>query len=370
MHARKLFVLLLLVVLILAIGQTRLVNASGTLDQQQTDHSNDVAFYNGPTNPQLFAQVITAGLSGGLTEVDLAISRGAFVTCSSCGPVVVEIHESSPTGTLLASTSEPASGFPETSNPSFFAFNFAAPASVSAGNQYAIVVTTSSTNIPDVYIIGVSATSSFPYSNDNPPNWAYIYLGASWTHDNLPYDLAFKTYVTPASCIATAAGGATACPHTSSGALSSFTAVSVGSLSPAPPSGVTFPFGLFSITENGLSPGQSVTVTITLSAPLPGGTFAYWKLESGTWTQLLSASLDPTRTIISLPLTADSSGTIIDPGGPTVSPTQPPTHPLNVGGDLLPVNLVQVLGPWVAALLALTVVVLQTLVIRRKNSKA
>ena len=170
-------------------------------------------------------------------------------------------------------------------------------------------------------------------------------------------------------CISTAAGGATACAQTSPGVLSGFSAVSVGSVSPPPPSGVTFPFGLFSITVSGLSPGQTVTMTITLSAPLPAGTFSYWKFESGAWTQFPSASIDSTRTIITLTLTADSSGTVNDPGGPAIPPPPQPTHPLNVGGEMLPLNLIQVLGPWIAAMLTLTVVAVEMLVVRKKNRK-
>ena len=48
--------------------------------------------------------------------------------------------------------------------------------------------------------------------------------------------------------------------------------------------------------------------------------------------------------------------------------TQPAVHPLNVGGEMLPMNLLQVLAPWVAAVLALTVVAVATLVVRKKRN--
>jgi len=64
---------------------------------------------------------------------------------------------------------------------------------------------------------------------------------------------------------------------------------------------------------------------------------------------------------------------VVDPIPPptTTTTTVPPpaVHPLNVGGEMFPVNLLQVLGPWVAAMLALTVVAVETLVIRKKKNR-
>ena len=381
LRAKSLIVLLLLVVLILAIGQTRLVYASGTLDQHQDViycilSSCGVFFCTSFCTASYWAQLFTAGLTGGLTEVDLAISTWIYA-CTGCSPVTVEIHAGSPTGALLASTSEPASAIPAETLPptlSFFAFNFATPASVSSGSVYAIVVGSSSTLIPqNAFKIGVSPTGSFPYSGSHPGDIAYnLPPGGSWIATSA-FDLAFKTYVTAVTCVPTAAGGATACPKTSAGALSSFSAVSVSSVSPPPPSGLTFPFGLFSITENGLSPGQTVTVTITLSAPLPSGTFAYWKLESGTWTQFSSASLDSTRTVITLTLTADATGTVNDPGGPTITPTTPttfqPVHQTPVGGVMLPSLGLSALLPWALVLSLLGVVSVESFRVKRRTKR-
>jgi hypothetical protein len=116
---------------------------------------------------------------------------------------------------------------------------------------------------------------------------------------------------------------------------------------------LAFPDGLFSFTISGLSPGATVTVTVTLSSPLPAGSFSYWKFQSGAWSQFSSASLDSTRTIITLTFTADASGTVTDPGGPVIVP--PP-----VGGVVEPVNKLAVFAPYVALLglvSAVTVVV-------------
>jgi hypothetical protein len=123
---------------------------------------------------------------------------------------------------------------------------------------------------------------------------------------------------------------------------------------------LTFPYGLFSITVPGLLAGQTVTVTITLSSPLPAGSFSYWKFQSGAWTQFTSASLDSTRTIITLTLTADSTGKIVDPGGPAV-----PLLP--VGGEMIPINQVQVLAPWLALIAALIILSVEALIKGRRT---
>ena len=49
--------------------------------------------------------------------------------------------------------------------------------------------------------------------------------------------------------------------------------------------------------------------------------------------------------------------------------SQPAVHPLNVGGEMLPVNIPQVLAPWLVVMLASTVVAVETLVVRRKRSR-
>jgi hypothetical protein len=111
------------------------------------------------------------------------------------------------------------------------------------------------------------------------------------------------------------------------GAFTSITATALSSVSPAPPSGLLFPAGLFSFTISGLRAGSTVTVTITLPSPLPAGSFSYWKFSGGVWSQYSSASLDSTRTIITLTFTAPASGTVTDPGGPTIPAASTPITP-------------------------------------------
>jgi len=144
----------------------------------------------------------------------------------------------------------------------------------------------------------------------------------------------------PSGCIGTAAGNAETCSSVSGGTLSGFTAVSVSSVSTLPPSGYSFPYGLFSFTVSGLSAAQTVTVTMTLSSPLPSGDFSYWKFHGGSWQQIYSSkvSLDSTRKVITLTLTdsatpddsdGSANGVIVDPGGPAITPAvAPPPTPL------------------------------------------
>ena len=67
-------------------------------------------------------------------------------------------------------------------------------------------------------------------------------------------------------------------------------------------------------------------------------------------------------------------GTIIrgePPAVATTTTTAPPpaVHPLNVGGEMLPVNMLRVVAPWIAAMLGLAVVAVETLVIKRRNNR-
>jgi len=58
---------------------------------------------------------------------------------------------------------------------------------------------------------------------------------------------------------------------------------------------------------------------------------------------------------------------IFDPGGPALTTPPPASHPMPVGGELLPTSLVRVLAPWIAALLILTIIPFETLRPRRRN---
>ena len=184
------------------------------------------------------------------------------------------------------------------------------------------------------------------------------------------YDRKVYGFAPTSAQVATATGTGTATftmsPSTAGG-FTSLTASALSSVSPAPPAGLTFPDGLFSFTISGLASGATVTVTLTLPGPLPAGTFSYWKLQSGAWSQYPSASLDSTRTIITLTFTADASGRVTDPGGPAITTTTTSMAPIPVGGEMSNINLIQVVLPWLMVITALAVLSVWSLVRRRRR---
>jgi hypothetical protein len=107
-----------------------------------------------------------------------------------------------------------------------------------------------------------------------------------------------------------------------------------------------------------------------LPAPLPAGSFSYWKFQSGAWIQYSSASLDSTRTIITLTLTADSTGTINDPGGPAIpAPAKLAVSHVPVGGVMLPSVGFTVLLPWVIMLSLLGVLSMEAFRVKRRAKR-
>ncbi|MDX6616502.1 MAG: hypothetical protein QOD60_1593 [Solirubrobacterales bacterium] len=159
---------------------------AGTLDQQQTDGSGGfVSMYVG----QSAAQTFTAGLSGGVDQVDLDLGTSGGTPTA---PLNVEIRDVSggfPGILVLASHSVPAfSGAP-----AFMSINFATPAPVVAGTQYAIVAY-SGADFSNVYTWSQSTTAD-PYAGgagfrtlSSPPSGAWMPVTG---------DLAFKTHVVP-----------------------------------------------------------------------------------------------------------------------------------------------------------------------------
>jgi hypothetical protein len=71
------------------------------------------------------------------------------------------------------------------------------------------------------------------------------------------------------------------------GSFQGLAALDPASVSPLPPAGLTFPYGLFNCTIGNLTAGESVNVTATLPAPLPTGPgLMYWTFHNGLWRQL------------------------------------------------------------------------------------
>jgi hypothetical protein len=131
--------------------------------------------------------------------------------------------------------------------------------------------------------------------------------------------------------VATATGTGIATFSTSSGSIINLTAsatTSCGSLS-----GVTFPHGFFSFTITNITPGSTVTITITFPSNVPANT-QYWKCINGQWVDVTSLIGDNDGdNVLTLTITdgglgdADGqvNGVITDPGGPATRISTPTT---------------------------------------------
>jgi hypothetical protein len=199
-------------------------------------------------------------------------------------------------------------------------------------------------------------------------------------NDSSPDSFAFKVNdgvvdSTEATISITVTAGATQCVATSTGTgKASFTAsqgsiVDLTGVPPPsqPPAGVTFPHGMFSFQITGVTPGDSVTLTITLPDPVPVGT-KWWKTGNGHWEWLPIGSDDGDNTM-TVTLTdggtgdqdKNDNGSILDDGGPG--------EPGAVGWETYTVSKVRVLLPWIALGLA-AVAGASVLVLRRRRAGA
>jgi hypothetical protein len=165
---------------------------AGTLDQSQSGIGSVRALL---SERNIWAQTFTNGVSGGLDQVDLAVGRqGAQTT-----PLQVEIRAVSggvPSGPALASATVPAASLPRFGTVGFFSVPLTSPAPVTAGAQYAIVVSTPSCGFSNCYVWALG-----PGANPYPAGLGLVTQdgGATWTPVNAfgATDFAFKTYVLP-----------------------------------------------------------------------------------------------------------------------------------------------------------------------------
>jgi hypothetical protein len=173
---------------------------AGTLDQQQTDGSSvgGYAISAAESNAQSF----TAGLSGGLDRVDLFLEPN-MAPSAYLSVEIRDVSGGAPGSLVLASRSVPAPSIPGTA--AFVSINFAPPAPVAAGTQYAIVAYSAAAGSSS-YLWHYSVPSNpNPYAagghfltSSSPPSGA-------WT-PNSPEDLAFRTYVVPSTPTSTPTG--------------------------------------------------------------------------------------------------------------------------------------------------------------------
>jgi hypothetical protein len=191
-------------VALVALGVLALAPAGAwaqTLDQQQTSFAGGGEPVTGPDRGagggDSAAQTFTAGLSGTLERVDLALSQAST---PSVGPLTVEIRDvvgGAPGTTVLASTEVPQPDVPTGGSQAlaFVEVPFASPTVVAAGSQYAIVVYTGG---EDFYQWGRSSAdlyaggSRFDSFESPPVTWG----------PPLSNDFAFRTYVASADTTA------------------------------------------------------------------------------------------------------------------------------------------------------------------------
>jgi len=186
--------------------------------------------------------------------------------------------------------------------------------------------------------------------------------------DTVVGNVDYTPWVT-ASSIATATGTGTASFAAPCGSISGLTSVPEGSLpTMAGKPDLAFPHGFFSFDITGLTPGQIVTVVITLPSNVRRGT-QYWKYHAseGGWIQIPMGDDDGdnviTITLVDGGLGDDdlvANGVIVDQGGPG--------SPGGVGWETYPINKLGVLLPWIA-LLAAIVAGASLLVLRRRRAQ-
>jgi hypothetical protein len=106
--------------------------------------------------------------------------------------------------------------------------------------------------------------------------------------------------------------------ETSDGVLSDLSTEPVAA---GAPSGVEFPYGMFSFTVSELAPGATIEVTFTLPAPVN----TYWKFQGGVWSQFAGAAFAGNDVIVTLTDGGAGdgdgveNGEIVDPGAPGIS---------------------------------------------------
>ena len=168
----------------------------------------------------------------------------------------------------------------------------------------------------NAYVVGYTSSNNFPTT---PGAFQTAFTGGG---DAFVTEVSFADQ--PHYEVKTDTGTGIATFTTSSGNILNLTAVAVEDCgcigTPGP-----FPHGLFSFTIIGLTPGETVIVTITLPTPLPAGS-QYWECINGLhWvdgTPFLGSNDGDNVITLTLtdggPLDADgvANGTIVDPSGP------------------------------------------------------
>jgi hypothetical protein len=182
---------------LVALGSLLIVpsaSATGTLDQSQTTTSGlEVTV----AASEWVAQTFTAGITGNLDQVDLFLFRDG-----SPGDLTVQIQGVSggvPSGSVLASTTVAQANVSDSFTFAWVSVPLSPPAPVTAGTQYAIVL-----SAPSGSVFPVGNIYAWNYVFGNPYSGGRVVIsstsGSSWGDFAFVFDdadTAFKTYVTP-----------------------------------------------------------------------------------------------------------------------------------------------------------------------------
>ncbi len=122
---------------------------------------------------------------------------------------------------------------------------------------------------------------------------------------------------------------------------------------PGAPDDVTFPHGMFEFRITGLTPGETVTLTIQLPDPGVDPDFVWWKYDAATqqWHSLDMTIVDDHTIQLELTdgvypgdLSNVADGTIVDPGGPGNQVPEPPPPLPPTAGSAYPIWTVLLAG--------------------------
>jgi hypothetical protein len=169
---------------------------AGVLDQSQPGLRTDAAYFVFDRSAPV-AQTFTNGRTGGLDQVDLAVSRTLPGVTVSLGVEIRPLSNGVPSGMALASATLPAAGVPVGLVPTgFLSVPLTPPAPVVAGVKYAIVLSASQPCGFNCYMWGLGPPGD-PYpagsgvqSFNGGATWSPVAFAGST-------DFAFKTYVEP-----------------------------------------------------------------------------------------------------------------------------------------------------------------------------
>jgi hypothetical protein len=170
--------------------------AAATLDQSQ-EVDGDFSIYQPHTEFTAgatgVAQTFTAGLSGQLSSIEVELSA----RISSTEPLTVEIRADDPTGGLLATANVPSASVPAFPAFAWIPFTFSTPATVTAGDAYAIVLPPG----PFTGAFDPQYAWSIDYTDVYANGRAWDHYGGdlgSWQSYVFGSDRTFRTYVDPA----------------------------------------------------------------------------------------------------------------------------------------------------------------------------